>query len=152
MRSLQAVVVILLMSFAAIAAPPAMAADAEKTGLLVNLTTDDTSAATMAIAFAHQGVLKAGHKPVAIFLNVRAVHLADKNRPSPVPGPMREQNLSIQEMLTAFINDGGEVIVCPMCANAAGMTPDDVIPGAQMATPERLGAILFDPNVKTLSY
>ena len=46
-------------------------------GLFVNLTTDDTWSAAKAISFAHQKALKNGHKPVAIWLNVRAVYLAD---------------------------------------------------------------------------
>jgi hypothetical protein len=44
-----------------------------KGGLFVNLTTDDTWAAAKAILFAHEKVLKQGHKPVAIWLNVRAI-------------------------------------------------------------------------------
>lgn len=56
-------------------------ADVKTRGLFVNLTTDDTWSAAKAISFAHQKALKNGHKPVAIWLNVRAVYLADKKTP-----------------------------------------------------------------------
>ena len=66
-------------------------ADLKSRGLFVNLTTDDTWSAAMAISFAHTKVLKNGHSPVAIWLNVRGVYLADKKRPSHVHGLMRDR-------------------------------------------------------------
>lgn len=131
----------------------ASTANAEnKGGLFVNLTTDDTWAAAKAILFAHEKVLKQGHKPVAIWLNVRAIYLADKKRPSHVHGLMKEQGQSIQDMLTAFMKDGGTVIACMACSQAAGLTKSDFIDGVKMGNPELVKGILFDPSVKTLSW
>lgn len=127
-------------------------AEEAKGGLFVNLTTDDTWAAAKAIMFAHERVLKRGHKPVAIWLNVRAVYLADKKRPSHVHGLMKEQGQSIHDMLQAFATDGGLVIACAACAKAAGLTEDDFIEGVQMGNPDLVLGILFDPTVKTLSW
>lgn len=132
--------------------PSASAAEGDKPGLFVNLTTDDTWSAAKAIYFAHEKALKNGHKPVAIWLNVRAVYLADKKRASHVHGLMREGNTSIQDMLSAFINDGGTVIMCGACSQAAGLTQADYIDGVQMGTWDLVSGILFDPNVKTLSW
>ncbi len=131
---------------------PANAADQAKPGLFVNLTTDDTWSAAKAIYFAHEKALKNGHKPVAIWLNVRAVYLADRKRPSHVHGLLRESNMSIQDMLSAFIEDGGTVIMCGACSQAAGLTKDDYIDGVQMGSWDLVSGILFDPNVKTLSW
>ena len=39
---------------------------------------------------------------------------------------MREQNKSIQDMLTAFIADGGQVIMCAACSAAAGLTQETI--------------------------
>jgi hypothetical protein len=47
---------------------------------------------------------------------VRAVYLADKKRASHVHGVMRGQNKSIQDLLTAFIANGGQVIMCAACS------------------------------------
>jgi sulfur relay (sulfurtransferase) complex TusBCD TusD component (DsrE family) len=124
----------------------------EKGGLFVNLTTDDTWAAAKAIMFAHEKVLKAGHKPVAIWLNVRGIYLADKKRPSHVHGLMRGKDQSIQDMLQAFAKDGGLVIACAACSKAAGLTEADFIDGVQMGNPDLVMGLLFDPTVKTLSW
>ncbi|MFD0978718.1 DsrE family protein [Tropicimonas aquimaris] len=123
-----------------------------KPGLLVNLTTDDTWAAAKAIMFAHEKALKNGHEPVAIWLNVRAVYLADKKRPSNVPGLMADDGTSIQDMLTAFMADGGKVIMCSACSQAAGLTQADYIDGVEMGTWPVVESLLFDPDVKTLSW
>lgn len=129
----------------------ASAADA-KGGLFVNLTTDDTWSAAKAILFAHEKVLKQGHKPVAIWLNVRGIYLIDKKRPSHVHGLMKEKGQSIQDMLRAFMNDGGVVIACAACSQAAGLTESDFIEGVQMGNPDLVKGLLFDPSVKTLSW
>lgn len=127
-------------------------AEEAKGGLFVNLTTDDTWAATKAIMFAHQKVLKRGHKPVAIWLNVRGIYLGDKKRASHVHGLMKDTNQSIQDMLTAFIADGGTVIACSACSKAAGLVHEDFIDGVTMGNPDLVSEILFDPTVKTLSW
>jgi predicted peroxiredoxin len=133
--------------------PPSTAfAQETKPGLFVNLTTDDTWSAAKAIMFAHQKALKNGHKPVAIWLNVRAVYLADKKRPSHVHGLMRKQDKSIQDMLAAFIKDGGTVIMCQACSQAAGLTKDDYIEGVRMGNWKLVSSFLFDPKVKSLSW
>jgi len=123
-----------------------------KGGLFVNLTTDDTWAAAKAILFAHQKVLKNGYKPVAIWMNVRGIYLLDKKRASHVHGLMAKDGKSIQDMLKEFIADGGIVIACGACSKAAGLTKDDFIEGVKMGNPELVQGILFDPQVKTLSW
>jgi sulfur relay (sulfurtransferase) complex TusBCD TusD component (DsrE family) len=127
-------------------------AEEGKGGLFINLTTDDTWAAAKAIMFAHERVLKRGHKPVAIWLNVRAIYLGDKKRASHVHGLMKDQGQSVQDMLQAFIKEGGIVIACAACAEAAGLAQDDFIEGIQMGNPDLVAGILFDPTVKTLSW
>jgi predicted peroxiredoxin len=123
-----------------------------KPGLFINLTTDDTWSAAKAIMFAHEKALKSGHKPVAIWLNVRAVYLADKKRASHIHGLLRDRNMSIQDMLKAFIRDGGTVIMCQACSQAAGLTEADYIEGVKMGNWKLVSGLLFDPNVKTLGW
>jgi predicted peroxiredoxin len=128
------------------------AAAETKGGLFVNLTTDDTWAASKAILFAHQKVLKAGYSPVAIWLNVRGIYLIDKKRASHVHGLMKEKGMSVQDMLTDFMKDGGMVIACQACSKAAGLTKNDFIDGVTLGEPDLVRGLLFDPNVKTLSW
>lgn len=153
MRSIKSLFVVVL-TMLSLVAPMAHAQDADvkSRGLFVNLTTDDTWSAAKAINFAHEKALKNGHSPVAIWLNVRGVYLADKKRPSHVHGLMREQNKSIQDMLTAFMADGGQVIMCSACSAAAGLTKDDYIDGVVMGTWPVVEGLLFDPNVTTLAW
>lgn len=151
MKNVKPLVLLFFFVFASIAVSAAHAQD-PKGGLFVNLTTDDTWAAAKAIMFAHEKVLKRGHKPVAIWLNVRGIYLADKKRPSHVHGLMRDKNLSIHDMLTAFMKDGGIVIACAACSQAAGLKPADFIEGVKMGNPDLVMGLLFDPSVKTLSW
>lgn len=127
-------------------------AEQPKGGLFINLTTDDTWAATKAIMFAHEKVLKQGYKPVAIWLNVRGIYLIDKKRASHVHGLMKDKGLSVQDMLKAFIKDGGKVIACSACSKAAGLTENDYIDGVIMGNPDLVMGLLFAPGVKTLSW
>ena len=151
MKNLKYALIALLAVFS-ISAAPAVAQDTPKAGLFINLTTDDTWSAAKAIFFAHEKALKNGVEPVAIWLNVRGVYLADKRRSSNVPGVMRPADKSIQDMLTDFMADGGIVIACQACSKAAGLTADDYIDGVQMGTWPVVSNLLFDPNVKTLSW
>ena len=151
MKNLKYALIALLTIFS-MSATPAAAQDAPKPGLFVNLTTDDTWTAAKAIFFAHEKALKNGVKPVAIWLNVRGVYLADKKRASNVPGVMRGADKSIQDMLADFMADGGIVIACQACSKAAGLTASDYIDGVQMGTWDVVSGILFDPDVKTLSW
>lgn len=133
------------------AAQPAQAETDTPRGLFVNLTTDDTWSAAKAIMFAHQKSLKNGHE-TAIWLNVRAVYLADKKRPSHVHGLMAEQGISIQDMLSAFIADGGTVITCGACSKAAGLTQFDYIDGIIMGSWPVVEGWLFRDGMQTLAW
>lgn len=141
----------LMLALSLLLIPMAASAEDTKPGLFVNLTTDDTWAAAKAIMFAHEKSLKNGH-PTAIWMNVRAVYLADKKRPSHVHGLMAEKGISIQDMLSNFMADGGVVIMCGACSKAAGLTKADYIDGVQMGDFPLIESWLFNPNVKTLAW
>jgi len=83
---------------------------------------------------------------------VRAVYLADKKRPSHVHGLMADKGISIQDMLTNFMADGGVVIMCGACSKAAGLTKADYIDGIQMGNFPLIESWLFNPDVKTLAW
>ena len=133
-------------------ATPAQADGGNTDGLFISLTTDDTWAATKAIMFAHQKVLKNGHTPVVIWLNVRAVYLADKKRPSHVHGLMAEKGTSVQDMLSAFMADGGIVLMCSACSAAAGLTHADYIDGVEMGSWPVVEGYLFGENMRSLTW
>jgi len=135
----------------ALLAPLPASAETDKPRLFVNLTSDDTWTAAKAIMFAHEKSLKNGHD-TAIWLNVRAVYLADEKRPSHIHGLMAQEGTSIQDMLAGFMADGGVVIMCQACSKAAGLTMEDYIDGVRMGNYELVESWLFGPEVKTLSW
>lgn len=123
----------------------------ENRRLFVNLTTDDTWSAAKAIMFAHRRSLANGHD-TAIWLNVRAVYLAEADRASDIPGVFAEQGTTIHDMLTAFIADGGTVIICQACSGVAGLGAEDYIDGVVMGGWPLVESWLFDPNTQTVSW
>jgi sulfur relay (sulfurtransferase) complex TusBCD TusD component (DsrE family) len=124
------------------------ATDTAQGGLLVNLTTDDTWSANMALSLAttarNQGV-----EPVIVFLNVRGVYLADSER---LPATEGNSDLNIHEKLQAFIEAGGQVIACPGCSREAGLTQDDYIEGVTLGEPGGIIPFVTDPTINVISY
>jgi predicted peroxiredoxin len=111
----------------------------------VNLTSDDTKRAAMAVSLAHS-VMKRKETPVTIFLNVDGVRLADRN----IPQHLHPNGKSVQEMLQAFMKDGGKVLICPMCMkNVAGMDEMDLIDGVEQGGPQNA---LVSDGVTFISY
>jgi predicted peroxiredoxin len=124
-----------------------IAANNKNPSLFVNLTSDDVHRAGMAISFA-QSVLKTGHQ-ATIFLNVTAVRIASKNIPQHINGITKT---SLQEMLREFIGQGGKVISCPMCLQQAGITPEQLIEGVVVGSPDITQPLLFADDVRVMSW
>jgi len=127
-------------------AQPSFAGD-DKEPLFINLTSDDTWRAGMALQLATT-MVKHGH-PSTVFLNVEAVRLAATNMPQHHNAVTKS---TPQEMLEAFMDAGGTVIVCPMCLKQAGLEQADLMDGPLMGKPEVTGPALFADDVRVLSY
>jgi predicted peroxiredoxin len=128
------------------AVAPAHAEDRPDTTLFLNLTTDDTWTASMALAYAGK-VREAGY-PVVVFLNVRGVRVADKNFP---PDQRGLGDKTPKELLEDLIAKGVTVYVCPMCSDNAGMTQADWIDGTKPGGAETIKAQMA-PATKVMSY
>jgi len=123
-------------------------ATADDSKLFINLTSDETNRVAMAIGFGHK-ILTKKKIPVTIFLNVAGVRLADKN----IPQHSHVSGKTPQQMLSAFMKDGGTVIVCPMCLkNVGGMTSNDLIDGVKVGGPDVTWPALFADDTTVLSY
>ncbi|MCS3902661.1 putative peroxiredoxin [Methylohalomonas lacus] len=68
---------------------------------------------------------------VTLFLDLEGVRIADKRAPQDMNWGLSHAPLS--EHYTAFIEAGGEVLVCPHCAAAAGIDADNLRKGARIA-------------------
>jgi copper(I)-binding protein/sulfur relay (sulfurtransferase) complex TusBCD TusD component (DsrE family) len=117
-------------------------------GLFVSLTTDDIDRAAMAIGFATK-VLNGTEKPATIFLNTQGVRLADTH----IPQNTHKSGKTIHQMLQKFMDDGGVVLLCPVCMkNVGGISEAEVLPGIIIGTPEYTWSAMFAENVTVLSY
>lgn len=119
---------------------PAFAGDTDP--LFVNMTTNDSHRAKMAIMFskAQQG---RGH-PVTVFLNDKGVVVGAKANAQ----KFAEQ----QKTLSEIISKGGVVIICPMCMQRYGVKEADLLQGIQIGNPDLTGSALFKDNTKTLTW
>jgi len=120
----------------------------QRTGLLVNLATDDTWSANMALSLA-MNAREQGLEPVVVFLNVRGVYLADSGR---MPAQEGNSEMNIHQRIEAFIAAGGRVIACPGCSKEAGLTQADYIEGVVLGEPGGVIPILSDPSMAVISY
>lgn len=106
----------------------ASAATAEKKHVVVRLGhyTDDLHAAGMAVGFT-KTMQERGQK-VTLMLTLEGVRLADARTPQDLKWGHSEE---IAKAYEGFLKAGSEVIVCPHCANAAGIDEQSLRSGAR---------------------
>lgn len=121
-------------------AAPALAGDSDP--LFINLTTDDSHRANMALNFgANQ--MKRGH-PLTVFLNDKGVLLGSKANSAAFADQQKE--------LTDLMGKGALVIACPMCMKHYGVAEADLVSGVQVGNPELTGGALFKDDTQTLTW
>jgi len=131
---------IALLAFAAL--PTATFAD-DDDPLFVNLTTDETHRARMALVFASRQQQLG--RPIVIFLNDRGVLLGSTKN--------SDKFKEHQQVLAAMIGKGADVLVCPMCMEHYGVNKADMFPGLKLSNPKIVGDALFDDDdTKALSW
>jgi predicted peroxiredoxin len=139
----------LLAAFAAalILAAPVGAQAEEPRPFVYNITTDDAWAAGMALANANTAAAR-GHE-VTVFLNVRGVHLADRDART---GTFTPAGKTPAELMAALIENGHTVLVCGACMSVAGVGEEDLIEGATKSGPDLTFGALEAPGAVVLSY
>ena len=110
--------------------------------LFINLTSNDSHRALMAISFG-KAQMERGHS-LTLYLNDKAVLVASKKNAA----KFAEQ----QKLLSGIVEKGGTVLVCPICSKKFGVAEADFIPGAKLTSPDITGPALFKDNTKTLSW
>jgi sulfur relay (sulfurtransferase) complex TusBCD TusD component (DsrE family) len=119
---------------------PALAGD--KDPLFVNMTTDESHRAGMAIVFG-QKQLERGH-PLTVFLNDKGVLVGSKGNAA----KFADQ----QKALGELIGKGATVLACLHCMKHYGVKDEDLLPGIKIGSPELTGGALFKDNTKTLTW
>jgi sulfur relay (sulfurtransferase) complex TusBCD TusD component (DsrE family) len=110
--------------------------------LFVNLTTDESHRADMAMGFS-KAMMERDH-PVVVWLNDKGVFIASKEH----AGKFAEQ----QKMLSALMSKGATVIACPMCMKHYGVKEADLIEGVKVGNPDLTGDLLFKEDSKALTW
>jgi predicted peroxiredoxin len=128
-----------------VAAVPGRAA--EKATLLVNLTTDDVWNNQMGLGIVRNYVDAIGG-PAVVFLNVRAVALANRRVPQHTDALAQKD---FQTVLRELIGKGVKVYVCGECTRQAGLSIEDRLEGTEIGGTALL-ELLADPRTNVLSY
>jgi len=121
-----------------VATSPLNAQNSEKIVVHLSHYTDDLHAVFMALKLA--GGMQAQGAEVTLFLDLEGVHLADSGRPRSLrwgEGP------PLAEVYHQFIRAGGQVLLCPHCAQAAGLTEAELTNGARIGTFEEVTGTLL---------
>jgi len=109
--------------------------------------TDSSHAALMAVHFAQY--LQEHGADVTLLLDVDGVHLADQRQ---VQSAATGTDAQISTYYDGFVKAGGKVLVCPHCAKIAGLTAQDLRPGAHLGKDlGELADVLLAAD-KTLDY
>ncbi|RRQ23444.1 hypothetical protein D5687_06745 [Guyparkeria sp. SCN-R1] len=147
MSTLKRLFTTLFLALALVGSGNVVAAPDKGNTLLYNLTTDEVWPAGMAAAQAYNAA-KRGHD-VIVYLNVRGVYLAAKDRKQDTLGATGR---TAQETLQMAIENGARVLVCPMCMKQGGLSADDLIDGVELGKPDTLFELLSQEGVVALSY
>jgi predicted peroxiredoxin len=100
---------------------------------------DDLEKAT--VAFIVAGTAAAMDGETAMFLTGESVRLATTGG---ADGLQAESYPAITELLESYNENAGQLWVCPACANARGITADDLVDGAEIAGAARTIGFVSD--------
>lgn len=144
-RILHLLVVLVLMAFAA---APVYAQAAPKQKVVVHLThyTDHLHAVKMAVHLANK--MQEMGAEVTLLLDLEGVRLADSRQPGDLVWGHGEP---ISKELAAFVEAGGQMLLCPHCAEHAGITPAHLRPGARIGQMGELPKVILEA-AKVLDY
>lgn len=104
------------------------------------------------VSFMALGVAKMlaekGHD-VTLFLNIDAVRLVDKRQPLNLKFGMRDGTL--EDVYNGLIKAGGKFIACPNCSKVAGLTKENLRPGAVFGNPKLVSTAILEAD-KIINY
>jgi predicted peroxiredoxin len=135
-----ALVALALLASAMAASLPASAGSSDP--LFINLLSDETNRAGMALSFG-KNQQERGH-PLSVFFNQRAVLIVTKGQ--------AEKFAAQQKLIADLVAKGATMFACRMCMQNLGVKEDDLIPGVKMGNPDSVGEALFRDNTKTMTW
>ena len=117
--------------------------------VVINLATGLEDSERVTVAFLVGGAAAEAGKPVAMFLTKEAVRLA-------VPGfadaVACEVCPPLSRLFEQFAENGGELLVCPICANARKLDEGNLVGNARLAGATPLWEWIGDEPATVFSY
>ena len=122
-------------------------ANSQKNNMLINLISDRP--ANVAKALRVGRVFLDGGWEVTLSLNVDGVQVVNKAAelgPCPVTGK------PLLQLLEAFLGEGGRGLVGKECMTLAGLEPEALLPGLEIAAFPLMEELLATPEIKILTW
>ena len=134
--------------FSVLVSSPALAQGAAKQKVIVHLThyTDNLHAAKMAVHLAL--AMQSMGAQVTMLLDLEGVRLASTREPAELVWGGGDP---ISKELAAFVKAGGQMLVCPHCAEIAGIASGALRPGARIGKDDELAKAILAAD-KILDY
>ena len=109
--------------------------------------TDDLHSASMGMSLAR--MLQKKGASVTVFLDREGVRLADDDMPKSLGWGRKADPVLV--ILADFVKAGGAVVLCPHCAEMAGVEDDDLVEGARIGSEAEVAELFLSAD-KVIDY
>lgn len=123
----------------------AQAADPKQ--MVITISTDSINQAGFGLAAAN--AMQDAGIPSTLFLAADAVPFALKEGWQPL---FPVAGATPRELIRAFLNKGGKVMICGGFTQAYGVTKKNIVTGINIAMPADLAGALYAPGAQSLSF
>ena len=120
----------------------AASAHAQEKRVVVHIGQYSNDLHSMAMGLGLANNLQEASADVTIFLDREAVRIADRGQPYLVYG-----DTDVGALMESFVEGGGEVVVCPHCAELGGVERSELRPGMQLGTMESIARLFLDADL-----
>ena len=117
--------------------------------VVINLATGLEDTERVLVAFLVGGAAAEQGKQVAMFLTKEAVRLAV---PGVTVGVACDGCPPLERLFQQYADNGGELLVCPICFNARKLDEGQLVPNARLAGATPLWEWIGDDPVSVFSY
>jgi sulfur relay (sulfurtransferase) complex TusBCD TusD component (DsrE family) len=137
-------VLLALLATAAFALPQDATAQEKTVVVHIGQFSNDLHSPAMGLSLA-RNLAEAGAS-VTVFLDREGVRMADRGQPMLVYG-----DTDLEELLSAYMDAGGRVLICPHCAELGGVERGELRSGMEMGTQESVARLFMDADL-VISY
>lgn len=120
----------------------ASAASAQQKQVVVHIGQYSNDLHSMAMGLGLADNLQKSGADVTIFLDREAVRIADRGQPFLVYG-----DTDTEALMTSFIDGGGDVVVCPHCAELGGVERAELRSGMSLGTMQSIAQLFLAADV-----